>query len=189
MQNIKLLSLNLALAGFLFAPLAAADPLADHKKTIGSLATSLQEQLLAALASDGPVAAISVCQEVAPEIATKLAQNSGINVKRTGLKIRNPDNAPDEWELSVLEQFEQRKADGEDIAEIDYSAQVVDEDGQNVLRYMKAMPFAKACLTCHGDEIATPIVQKIDKLYPQDQARDFKVGDIRGAFSTQQVLQ
>jgi hypothetical protein len=191
MHTIKSLGLNLALAGLLFTPLVNAettDLLAEHKKVIGELASSLQAQLLDAMASDGPVAAISVCQEVAPKIAAELAQDSGISVKRTSLKIRNLDNAPDEWELSVLEQFEQRKAEGEDIATMQYSAEVVNDEGQKVLRYMKAMPFAKACLTCHGSEIATPIVQQLDELYPQDNARDFEVGDIRGAFSTQQVL-
>ena len=48
---------------------------------------------------------------------------------------------------------------------------------------MKAIPTGKPCLTCHGAEIKSNIVAKINELYPYDKAKNFKVGDIRGAFS------
>jgi hypothetical protein len=53
---------------------------------------------------------------------------------------------------------------------------------------MKAIPAGKACLKCHGDGIDAEVVEKLDELYPEDKARDFKEGDIRGAFTFEKAL-
>jgi hypothetical protein len=41
---------------------------------------------------------------------------------------------------------------------------------------------------CHGSNIASPIAAKINKLYPNDKATGFKLGDLRGAFSITETL-
>ena len=106
---------------------------------------------------------------------------------RTSLKLRNPANMPDAWELKVLKTFEERKAAGEDPAKIAY-AEVVTQDGSKRFRFMKAIPTAELCLNCHGSELKPEVVKALDKYYAADKARGFNVGDLRGAFSLSKPL-
>jgi hypothetical protein len=153
------------------------------RAVIKAFAGSLQAELKGAMKASGPVAAIEVCNEEAPAIARRHAEDKGWEVGRTSLKYRNPDNAPDPWELTVLQSFEARKAGGEDPAQIDHAAFVM-QDGKRVFRYMKAIPTAEICLNCHGGaEVKPEVAAKLAEFYPDDQARGFSVGDIRGAFT------
>ncbi|HAJ92017.1 MAG TPA: hypothetical protein DCO71_05280, partial [Gammaproteobacteria bacterium] len=123
----------------------------------------------------------------APGIANTYSVRNGWNVGRTSLKVRNPANAPDAWERSVLESFEKRKDAGEDPVKMEYY-EVVRQEGVKELRYMKAIPTAKLCLACHGENIDSITRTRLEKLYPDDQAMGYKAGDIRGAFSISQPL-
>ena len=152
------------------------------REAIGSFAGALQEQLKSAMAAGGPTAAIEVCKIVAPDIAAEASEERGWRIGRTSLKLRNPANAPDAWELSVLRDFEARKAAGEDPAGIDRAAFVV-RDGKRTFRYMKAIGTQAVCTRCHGAAIAPEVAAALDALYPEDRARGFEVGDIRGAFT------
>ena len=53
---------------------------------------------------------------------------------------------------------------------------------------MKAIPTGELCLLCHGETIDPDIAAAIDKAYPEDQARGFSLGDIRGAFTLSKPL-
>ena len=66
--------------------------------------------------------------------------------------------------------------------------EVVDHDDGKTFRYMKPIPTAKVCLGCHGDSLSAELAAKLDELYPDDQARGFKEGDIRGAFTISKPL-
>jgi len=150
---------------------------------IKAFAEDLQAELKAAIAAGGPVAAIEVCNEKAPAIAARHAEENGWEIGRTSLKYRNPNNAPDPWEQAILQSFEDRKAAGEDPATIDHAA-IVMRNGKRVIQYMKAIPTAEICLNCHGGaEVKPEVAAKLADFYPDDRARGFHVGDIRGAFS------
>lgn len=148
---------------------------------------ALKSELIAGLKS-GPVNAIGICNERAPEISDKISTEKNWRVARTSLKIRNPANAPDDWERAVLEKFDARKAAGEDPKKMEYS-EIVEADGKKYFRYMKAIPTAaKPCLACHGSDIAPKVKVKLSELYPEDRARGYKPGDIRGAFTITQPM-
>ena len=155
------------------------------RAAIKSFAGALQEQLKSAMAAGGPTAAIEVCEIAAPAIAAEASEDRGWTIGRTSLKLRNPDNAPDQWELSVLRDFEARKAAGENPAGIDHAEFVV-RGGKRTFRYMKAIGTRAVCTVCHGTAIAPEVAAALDALYPEDRARGFEVGDIRGAFSITQ---
>jgi hypothetical protein len=159
----------------------------EGKTVIKAFAKELLTALQEGLKKDGPASAITVCKDIAPSIADKHGKKTGWTVKRTSLKIRNPDNAPDAWELAVLKEFEARKAAGEDPKEI-AKAVVVEEGGQKYFRMMKAIPTMKLCVQCHGEAVKQSVEAALDKDYPKDQARGFKEGDIRGAFSLKKPL-
>jgi len=44
------------------------------------------------------------------------------------------------------------------------------------------------CLKCHGEDIDPKVAAKLDALYPQDNARGYKVGQVRGAFTLKKKL-
>lgn len=150
-----------------------------------ALGGGLLTELKAAFETGGPTAAIQVCNQKAPEIASGISQKQNMQVGRTSLKIRNPANAPDAWEKTVLEDFAKRKAAGEDPAKIEHYAVAGNE-----LRYMKAIaiPANASCLVCHGESLDPAVRARLKELYPSDQATGYRVGDLRGAFTVRQRL-
>jgi hypothetical protein len=67
-------------------------------------------------------------------------------------------------------------------------AEVVEKDGSKQFRFMKAIPTGEVCLACHGSSIAPAIAATLDEAYPDDQARGYKLGDVRGAFTLSKPL-
>ncbi|WP_457668803.1 Tll0287-like domain-containing protein [Thiolapillus sp.] len=160
----------------------------EARKVIKQFATQLKGELKKAMKEGGPVNAISVCNDKAPEITDSVSASSGWSVARTSLKPRATANSPLPWERKVMEDFEAKKAAGADPKTLDYS-DVVEENGKKVFRYMKAIPTGKVCLNCHGgDNVKPEVVMRLKSLYPSDQARGFKEGDIRGAFVLKKTL-
>ena len=156
-----------------------SDPrVTESRMAVKAFGKELITQLKQALEEAGPVKAIKVCNSEAPEIAAKLSNQYDWKIGRTSLKTRNPKNNPDEWETKVLQQFEQRKQNGEDISTLESY-----ETTAKGFRYMKAIPTKGLCLTCHGDAIPESVKATLVELYPEDKATGFKAGDIRGAFS------
>ena len=164
---------------------------AEAKKITAAFFDELKGELVRGLKTGGPPAAVAVCNSIAPSIAAKHSQDSGWNVARTSLKLRNPGNAPDAWETQVLMQFEERRAKGEGPDTLAY-AEVVEEGDDKYFRFMKGIvmpPLEKMpCLKCHGDDIDPVTAARIDELYPLDKARGYKAGQVRGAFTLKKKL-
>lgn len=185
---MKRTGLGVALLAVLSMPVLAqqADVTALSAAARGQIkgfAGQLQATLKQGMESQGPVHAIGLCNTEAPHIAEAASQN-GWQVGRTSLKVRNPANQPDDWERQVLQQFEQRARAGEDPLTLDASRL---DDGE--FRYMKAIPAAAVCLACHGSELSAPVAARLAELYPQDQARGYQLGDLRGAFTLRKTLE
>jgi len=161
---------------------------AESRSAVKEFAGQLKGELQAAMKSGGPVKAIEVCQVKAPAIASEISNKKGWEVARTSLKTRNPANAPDAWEREVLKRFNEQKAQGMDAKKMEQYA-VVEENGIKKFRFMKAIPAGGVCMACHGETLAPDIAQKIETLYPNDNATGYKSGDIRGAFTITQTIQ
>ena len=159
-------------------PVDKAALVEQAKAAVQALGGALKAELEAAMKTGGPVAALSICRIKAPELAKAISDEQGMAVKRVSLKNRNPVmGAANEWQTNVLNDFETRKAAGEDPATLAY-AEVVDHE----FRFMKAIPTAAVCLGCHGTNLSPAVTAKLTELYPQDQAVGYKEGDLRGAF-------
>lgn len=164
-------------------PPAPSPQVQEAKGLIKTFADSLKGELEAAIKSGGPTKAVQVCKERAPAIAADISAKSGWAVGRTSLKVRNRGlNAPDDWERTVLERFDARHAAGEPADNLAFG-EVVEVNGTRAFRFMKAIPTGELCLACHGTQIAPQVAAALDDAYPGDQARGYKVGDVRGAFS------
>jgi Skp family chaperone for outer membrane proteins len=167
----------------------APDPnVAEAKAIVKEFAETLQGELQAAIKEGGPVNAIAVCQDRAPAIAADLSERTGWEVGRTSLKTRNTaDNAPDAWEAKVLAEFDERRAAGEDVQPMAYAATVTSDDAKT-FRFMKAIPTADVCLACHGSDITPEVTAALDERYPDDMARGYSKGEVRGAFTLSKPL-
>ncbi len=183
-MNLKQTALISALILCLGTTVQAADHWRQNaaRQAVKELGGNLKKALQQAMKEGGPAKAIAVCNEKALQIADKISLERGWRIGRTSLKYRNPANAPDAWERSVLLQFAKRRAAGENPADMEFS-EVMEKNGRQEFRYMKAIPTAAICLKCHGSHITPAIEKEIHKLYPDDLATGFKLKDIRGAFT------
>lgn len=159
----------------------APEWVAEARQKSAQLGSRLLDALREALAARGPAGGVEVCNTEAPEIADRLS-NDRFDVGRTALRVRNSNNAPDQWEKSVLERFERSMNQGADPAGLEEWHVESSADGR-VGRYMKAIPTGPQCVLCHGENIAPDLRETIQRLYPGDRATGFAPGDLRGAFS------
>ena len=181
--------LSLIFISFAFSAYAVTNDSFQHQEMVSqakqyaqTLGRALKAELLTSMQKDGPVAAIEVCNESAPAIANLLSQN-GWQVGRTALKVRNPNNTPDAWEQETLNYFAKQLSEGVKANQLKaYKT----ENGK--FRYMQAIPTGGVCLTCHGDNIAADIQQKVSTIYPNDNATGFSLGQLRGAFTLSKKL-
>lgn len=170
------------LAAVVATPALGDQQVMEARGLVKQFGSNLKGELVKAMKSGGPTKAIEFCNLRAPGIASDVADASGWEVGRTSLKLRSQANRPDAWELKVLQGFEAMKVAGADPSKLEYS-ETVEVDGKKVFRYMKAIPTGKPCLNCHAATVKPAVEQKLQALYPEDQARGFNLGDIRGAFT------
>lgn len=178
-------SMTLA-AGTLRAAPAEDTSVQEAKALIQAFASELKGNLQSAVKEGGFPAGIEVCSVKAPGIAAAKSVD-GWQVSRTSLKPRNPANTPETWEREVLRHFEERLARGEPISDLVFK-EVAMQDGVEEFRFMKAIPTQQMCLGCHGSALSAEVQKVLDERYPEDQAKGYKVGQIRGAFSLRQSL-
>jgi hypothetical protein len=133
--------------------------------------------------------AIAACSDKAPKMAAAASQNTGWAIRRVSLKNRNPKAVPDAWEQAALEDFDRRRAAGENAAMME-KAEIVTEGDKRTLRYIKALPTQKLCLNCHGsgDQMAAEAKGKLAELYPNDKAIGYSEGQVRGALTVKRPL-
>ncbi|MEZ0323711.1 MAG: DUF3365 domain-containing protein [Hydrogenothermaceae bacterium] len=144
------------------------------------LLKTLRGELLEAMQKEGPVGAVEVCSNKAMVLTKQVETETSTHIKRATFKYRNPQNAPDKYEVEALTYFEETlKKDGKLPP---YYIQTVKENGKITYRYYKPLKVEGLCLTCHGDKnlMDKQLVEKIEKLYPQDKAYGYKEGDFRG---------
>ena len=88
-------------------------------------------------------------------------------------------------ERQVLERWQSSGKYPEKETEVVTSA-----NGQKELRYLKPIVLKPVCVMCHGasDGLSPGVQAKLREHYPQDQAVDFKPGDLRGAMTVRVKL-
>jgi len=133
--------------------------------------------------------AIAACSDKAPKMAAAASQNTGWSIRRVSLKNRNPRAVPDAWEQAALEDFDRRRAAGENAAAME-KAEIVAEGDKRTLRYIKALPTQKLCLGCHGtgDMLAPEVKARLSEVYPNDKATGYAEGQVRGALTVKRPL-
>ncbi|MFM9939855.1 MAG: DUF3365 domain-containing protein [Hyphomicrobiaceae bacterium] len=184
---------GLAAAGSALAqkdkPGDAALRLAKARDVVQTLSDRLRLEITLALKAGPAANAIGVCQTTAPGLTSALADETGVELLRVSHKLRNPENAPDDFEDRVLQKFQAKLDSGAEIAKLEHSEIVVTAEGDKLFRYMRAIPVQEQCLVCHGTDVKQDVKAEIARLYPEDKAIGYKLGELRGAFSLIQIIE
>lgn len=179
-------SLSLAAAAHSAWAQDAASLLVDTRKTALPVLPKVVQAMQAAVQEQGPVGAIPICKQKAPQLLQEMRQQTGWNIRRVSLKTRNPaTGTPDAWEVRQLADFNVQVANGAKPEQLEVGEIVIASDGKRSYRYMKALPVAEVCLSCHGpvDSLPADLKAALAKDFPQDRATGYSVGQVRGALT------
>ena len=163
---------------------------AQTKQTVLPVLPKIVAAMQSAVAEKGVAGAIPVCKEQAPALIQEKRRETGWEIRRVSLKARNTERGtPDLWEARQLADFDIRAAHGEKPDTLE-KAEIVNIDGKQVFRYMKALPVGDVCMYCHGpaDSLDADLKAQLAKHYPNDQATGYAKGQIRGALTIKRPL-
>lgn len=149
---------------------ATAAALERAAEARAALFQRLSGRLTEVVSAEGPVAAIRVCRDEAPDLARAVGADRDLRIGRTGVRLRNPDNSAPAWAAeAVSAQVAQRRA-------------WQHEDGR--IAELSPILTAAQCVACHGapGALAPGVADALAELYPQDAATGFAEGELRGWF-------
>lgn len=153
---------------------AEADRLADGKRITAEAFALLSKNLTEAIAKDGAPGAIGFCSEK----ALTLTVSVDANLRRISHKARNPKNKADATELSILNAYRASMKTGQaPEPQVRRNA-----DGSETF-FAPIVLGNPLCLKCHGapgTDIDGETLAALRKLYPQDEATGFTLGELRG---------
>ncbi len=163
----------------------------ETRDIASAMLKELGQTLQAAMANGGPENAIGVCKTQAPEIAQNLSTKHQLQVARVGTRARNAVmGQPNEWQALALKQFEARLASGAKPHDIEF-VQLTKSGAYDLeLRYAKPIVMQAMCTACHGstEQITPSVKAKLEQMYQNDKAVDYKPGDLRGAVVVTRIL-
>ncbi len=143
------------------------------------LMQSLKGALMTAIADSGIEGAINVCSQQALTLTTQIdAQSDSItDIRRVSDKFRNPHNAPDETDLEAFAYFREYQTKNDSLP----AYYIIKSEGD--LRFYQPLVVQPLCLNCHGqiDKMEANVVAAINRIYPEDKAVGYNLGDFRGA--------
>jgi hypothetical protein len=150
------------------------------EKSSKELMKTLGSNLKKHMQKGGPMDALEFCSANAFKLTKKADSKLGdnISIKRISTKYRNPANAPAEDEAKVLNSLQ--VLNDLNVTLPKHLVQKIDE---HTYKFYKPLIIDnQICLVCHG-KISENIDLKraVDETYPLDMARDYKMGDLRGA--------
>jgi hypothetical protein len=122
----------------------------------------------------GASGAVETCQAEAPRIA--IAQSAGeVAMGRTSHRLRNSDNAPEDWMKPLLTGYVGSTRGSAKPAQ----TVIIDTDR---FGYVEPIYVNTVCMTCHGNTITQSTRDALAAHYPDDQATGFAEGEFRGIF-------
>lgn len=155
-----------------------ADAVAAQARPVAAaLMTTLSGRLQGAIQERGTAGALEFCNVEALPLTAQVADEYGMEVTRTSLRVRNPANTADAADAEALAWFQDRLASGGEPPASHVRA--VDGGGY---RYYQPLMTQGPCVQCHGprDSLAPDVLAALEERYPQDQAVGYAEGDWRG---------
>ncbi|ADN09482.1 Tll0287-like domain-containing protein [Sulfurimonas autotrophica] len=149
------------------------------KKSSLLLLKTLGSNMKRHMKAGGPMQALDFCSQEAYNLTQQVNKKlpSGITVKRISAKYRNPVNQPQGSEKEVLSSLKKLQS-----LHVILPKQIVQKVNAQTYKYYKPLVINKqVCLKCHGNIKNKDLKRAIDERYPQDKAKHYKMGDLRGA--------
>jgi hypothetical protein len=149
------------------------------KKIAKTSFKTLSGQLQKAMAEGGISNAVKYCNVEAYPLTDSLKQQFGVvELRRATDKPRNEKNLITESEKAQLDAWKKQKLQGKDLKP------EVHAQGQDQVVFYAPIVLKGQCLTCHGNKEAMGAdYADIQKLYPNDKATGYELGDLRGMWS------
>lgn len=173
-------------------PVAVVAPLSAETRTVATQRgraivaetfSLLSSNLQSAIQQGGVSNALPFCSLAASPLTAGMAGKHGVTIRRVTHKARNPADKADAIELAILNQF---KAALPNITATNPPLPVVTNLVANTATFFAPIVLNnELCLKCHGEpgkDISADNVAVIQRLYPQDEATGFRLGDLRGAW-------
>ena len=136
---------------------------------------------------EDPVAVWLAYADQVPDWGREISNAVEVEFSRTALGVRNPANAPDDWERQQMEQMSFMLDSGLDAATLDV-AEIRYEGDEKVFRWMRPILMTEECLVCHGESIGHRVRLLLGQEYPLDEATGYAANQLGGAYSVRQVL-
>ena len=138
-------------------------------KLLGSLKT----ELLKSIEEKGLAGSVSFCNLQAAELTASVSPN----IKRISAKVRNPKNKASFSEQKALDFY---FSQGDSI--VPFFIQKIEQNNIRYFQYYKPLTIQPLCLNCHGsrENIPADVKQKLAELYPNDNAINYKLDELRG---------
>ncbi|HKK76404.1 MAG TPA: DUF3365 domain-containing protein [Saprospiraceae bacterium] len=138
----------------------------------------LGKNLLGAINKKGSTGAVEFCNTRAIPLTDSMQHVQNVQIKRVSDQNRNPNNRANADELAYIQAAKAALQNGETI-----KGKISERNGQMVGYY--PIITNDMCLQCHGDpanDINPETLNKIQTLYPQDQATGYKSNELRGVW-------
>lgn len=154
--------------------LSREEAIAKAGAAFGEFGEELKSELTQAMREGGPVNAVKVCQQRAPQLAAEHSKRLGFPLGRSSHRLRSDSNAPDQAIASYLEQYSKSGP----------QAPVEAYQHENQWTVVAPIVTQPMCLTCHGDPqtFSAELKAALAQSYPHDKATGFQAGDLRGVF-------
>lgn len=142
----------------------------------------LSSNLQTAIQQGGVSNALPFCSLAASPLTAGMAAKHGVTLRRVTHKPRNPASRADSIELGVLKEFTEALA----ATPTNPPPPMVTNLTDGTATFFAPIVLNnELCLKCHGEagrDILPENVAVIRRLYPQDEATGFRLGELRGAW-------
>lgn len=160
----------------------SASLIQKSKPIAGQFKSTLKGELKKALQEDGFAGSIEVCKTVSAALEDKFTKEHEriAQLRRISLKTRNPErHTPTPVEAVWLNNTEQKIVQGMPL-----QPECIVQANQATVLFPIVID-DPVCLMCHGNEevISEEIKEALSKHYPNDKARGYNNGDLRGALT------
>lgn len=145
--------------------------------------TALSAHLQQAMQEGGPAHAVDFCSLNALPLLDSLSASHGARIRRASNRARALHGRPDSAEARQLEDMLAQWKAGATVSGI--AARTVPQ-GDSVAYFQPIFIHSPTCLKCHGtpgEELDATAYAKILERYPEDQAVNYALGDLRGLWS------
>lgn len=146
------------------------------KQAFGTLSSNLKQ----AMSKGGVSHALKFCNIEAMPLTDSLSDHYGVKIRRVSHKPRNPLNKADSLEMESIRKYRASIENEEELKPYTFRA-------EKAFIYHAPIRINNGlCLNCHGQpgtDISDQNMKVINKLYPQDKATGFSMGELRGIWT------